>query len=72
MKRCGWLRRHWHAHLRRVDLQITWGSIERKAEAAYPEDIVRATFAADVAWGVFTSMPGQEHWQCPCGKEAQP
>lgn len=57
MKRCGWLRRWWHARLRRIDRQIMLRSIIKQA---------RDLEQTQKAWALFRESEGQEHWRCGC------
>lgn len=51
-----------HAKLRRIDLDCMFVAI-----------VDRSKSLADciIAWEVFVTMPGQEHWQCDCALHAR-
>lgn len=58
-RRCGLLRRWHHSRLRRCDLEI------------YALFIAKAQTSLDarMAWDIYTSSQGQEHWRCECAGE---
>ena len=48
-----------HRKRRCTDVELMWPSLLARAECIEE---------ARVAWQVFLSQDGQEHWRCPCGK----
>lgn len=62
MKACGRFRRRWHSRLRRIDLDAMFTAIVDRS---------RTVAECIVAWEVFITSPGQEHWQCECALHAR-
>jgi hypothetical protein len=56
---CPWWTRWYHRRLRKMDVENIWWKINNGA---------RTTEEADRAWSLFKTMPGQEHWRCPCAE----
>jgi hypothetical protein len=56
---CSWWSRVVHQRKRSADVEVMWLALLAKAETVEE---------ARVAWDVFLSLDGQEHWHCACGK----
>ena len=60
-RRCGWLRRRWHARVRRLDRKTLWRPLmQRIANGEVP-----AKLGLD-SWEHFKASPSQAHWHCEC------
>lgn len=68
---CGRLHRVWHERMREMDRAYLVPSLIAAARQRHrPAPVTHDDVI--MAFRVFTLQPGQGHWRCACGREAEP